>query len=295
MERFGDLYSARTYTMFVQNINKASIEVDEYLLQSRQKELKQNDNIENKLTLEALQEQFDDYMLFKDLSKSDIGRDRKINKLNLIGDRYSILASNGLVKHTFPFEYVFDLSEHLDLAIALAFDEELKVCSDNLKELCERKGLSKWLISKMFLSQNIKNNILNDYDFTLGDILSLSPLMKEFFISALNKAHNEDLNILDCISSYSYSAMVNIKEDQCIPSAVSIKILTGIEETLMKLLYTIKYDLQTNGIQCDIASKFIPGFVIRTSQPLPRDYRVPIRNIGYYNIPIKMIKGVSLC
>jgi len=212
--------------------------------------------------------QYNDYCSVKGLSKSDERRARRVQYGQLIGDRYAALMANGCIDTAFKYVYNVDLSHCLALALSLTFHDSYEECKRNLQTLSEESGYSLDMISRYFLNNNVPGNELGDLDLTYENIFDLSKNMKEFFGGVLIRSNEENIPLLDCISTSPYNSIINVDDNCELTVAISLKLWETLEGVLMNLISDAEDQIKKSGANYNISSKYLPGFTIYTSQPV---------------------------
>lgn len=279
--------NGRQFNMFTRNLNTRALEISEERYAKKLACLSEQNSQRAKVVKECLEEQYMLYCKTKKLNKSDERRVRRIERLGLLGDKFSLLSIEGLNSVDYGYTYVLDLSEHLDLAMSMMRNSDhFSICERNTDNLCERFNISKWELSKHILSQNLIRGIL-DKNLTLRDLLGISPLFKEYFECALAKAFDEELDIFQCLGICSYNDLDGIEDGGEFVTALSLRILKDVESVILDLLYLIKDECTANNANFLVLSKFIPGFVFTTNKPV-RDFYIPIKN-AYIKAPLRLV------
>lgn len=280
------------------NLNRRAMELDEekYIDKINYLESKKNEvGIDNEerdrvsLLLDTLEFQYEDYSMFKSLSKSDMRRARRIEYGNLIGDKYSALMREGLSTIGFPYVYTIDLAGNLPLVLSMVFKEDHLECYKKIKNLAESKNTTVEKISRFFLSHELPCKLIGDINITYKDFFDLSNNMKEFFSSAMAKHKEYDKPILGCISQTDYSKIISVNEKSELPLSISLKLWEGVEMAILDSMIDITKQLKTNEINHLVASKFLSGFTIYCDREINLDTSINMNN-RIYTLPIDKIK-----
>ena len=271
--------SSVSYNDILLNLNSRSLQINETKYKEVEKELESrishtNDSVEKDLLqydLNILNKQFNHYKRTLNLPRSSASRRRKETIGTIVDDRHYSLILNRLATNVEAHIFSLDLKDSLDVAMSVAFDIPLEESRKGLYYICDKYGVDYRTLSRSFMCQD--DLFSHDCNFPFREFIDTFIEVKMFIHGICKNKIENDVNLLDSVSSLRYSNIINCTDelDQLV-TAFNLKLLLAATDVLQEGIVKFERYRRSNGIFGGVLSQYISGFIIHTREPIQFDF-----------------------
>lgn len=190
------------------------------------------------------------------------------SKTCLFTDAFHNLIDIGAVNYDYRKKYlhIYDLSKHLDICLAIAFDCDYHVIRDKLLAICDKYKLSMETLSQIVLICSA--DIDDDIDFKMGDIFEASQSIAQYVKYLIKENYEKNISMLDLIETkinkdYFFEEDTGFDRFQELLLAFRMQIAYSV---LKHIISTMENYQDVMGDGALIFSKHLFGFTINSNR-----------------------------